>query len=69
MTALLNPPDHDALARRLISLATEAREKLDANLVGSVMDRELYLQEIGARKHIDALIRNMQSTYDKEVLK
>ena len=66
---LLNPPQHHELAQRMILIAAERLEKLDTKLTESVMDNELYLQTIGARKHLSGVIADMQTTYDNEVLK
>jgi len=64
--ALLNPQAESAVCRRMISLAEDQVKKLDLALTTSVLEREHYLQKIGAAAELRRLIDNMKVEYARE---
>lgn len=60
---LLNPPADLALAQGLIRIAREHLQGIDQALTTTVLTQEVYLQKIGARKHLAGVIDQMESAY------
>ncbi len=66
---LLNPQTELDGARRIIQLASSRLENLDKALTETVLEREAYLQKIGAAQELRNLIEDMNETYRRLVNK
>jgi hypothetical protein len=67
MPGLLNPTQDAALAQKLLRIAGNHLQKQDAKLLGNAMEERTYLQTIGARRALHALIEELQHAYDNEM--
>jgi hypothetical protein len=61
--ALLNPQVEAAAAKAMINVAATRLGNLQQALTASVLDRETYLQKIGAATELDRLLADMQREY------
>lgn len=63
--ALLNPAQDAEACKAMMSVGRKRREALSAALTSSVLDRETYLQKIGALNELDRFLSDMQREHDR----
>ncbi len=69
MSGLLNPPEKDDLAKKLMARLDEVLKRETDMLTATVMDREAYLQSIGGRTRLVNLKKDFDKIYIRETTK
>jgi hypothetical protein len=64
--ALLNPPVEAAICRKMIALVSQRANLLERELGTTLLDRETYLQKLGAARELRAMDRTLTLTYNRE---
>ena len=64
--ALLNPAVESDVCRRMMEVTQAHLEKLESGLTGSVLERETYLQKIGAVTELRRILERQQELYKRE---
>ena len=61
--ALLNPPLEAAVCREMIAHARSRMAVTENRLLGTVLERDLYLKTIAAHMELRALIEDLEQVY------
>lgn len=63
MAGILNPPEEAAACREMIHATQEQIAITESSLTGSVLDRETYLQKIGALLALRQNLKTLETIY------
>lgn len=64
MVTLLNEQDESVVAQNILGVIDDNVERLERELCTSVLDREVYLQKIGALNAMRTVQQRQQKIYD-----